>query len=79
MSIGVSISGSSVGLDVPIPDVPGLSVDVSYNIANNTFSAGISEGCGIASVFIGAANIQDVNGQLVGALPPPPPSPAPQS
>ena len=65
----------SISVDIPIPDVPGLSIDASYNFANNSLSAGVEEGVSIggilnADVFIVAVNVRDVNGRIEGALPP---------
>ena len=69
--MSVQISGSSVGFDIPIPDIPGLEVDVSYNFRNNTFTAGVEEGWGGIDVSVEAANMHLANGQIVGALAPP--------
>ncbi len=64
----------SISVEIPVPDVPGLSIDASYNFATNSLTAGVQEGISIdgfsADVFIGAANVRDVNGRIEGALPP---------
>jgi len=69
--MSVSISGSSVGVGIPIPEIPGLEVDVSYNFQAHTFTAAIEEGWHGIDVSLEATNMHYVNGQIVGALPPP--------
>ena len=68
----------SISFDIPT-DVPGLTIDASYNMRNHTFSAGVEEGVSIlglhADVWIGGDNMKYVNGHIVGALPSPRPLP----
>jgi hypothetical protein len=65
----------SISVDIPIVD--GIEVDVSYNLSTNQASFGISEGIAGCDVFVEAANVCDIGGQLQGTCSPRPTPPPP--
>ncbi len=54
----------SISVDIPVVD--GIEVDVSYNLSTGQASFEVSEGIAGCDVFVEAANVRDVNGNLQG-------------